>query len=196
MKRKLDRRCAIWIALGLTSAWLAGCGGGGGDGSADDPAAVQGERESEEATAVYRPFRLASDADACPLQVAPPTAGQTTYRVVPLGVSSSEVASAQELPAPRIAHRHASAGGASVAGTDLWHNGTRAVRGYVVAAGPRPYVGGSVRARCASPLANRFSDYTHLHAVTAGGVGVGQRDRKSTRLNSSHRYISRMPSSA
>jgi purine-nucleoside phosphorylase len=37
--------------------------------------------------------------------------------------------------------------------------------------------------------------YTELPAFPALRVG-GHADRKSTRLNSSHRYISRMPSSA
>ena len=52
-----------------------------------------------------------------------------------------------------------------------------------------------------SASANRFGDdpNTHIDPVTLGLPGalpVLNRDRKSTRLNSSHEWISRMPSSA
>jgi sarcosine oxidase subunit beta len=39
-------------------------------------------------------------------------------------------------------------------------------------------------------------DHVGRHASGVNAGGVRRLDRKSTRLNSSHRYISRMPSSA
>jgi glycolate oxidase FAD binding subunit len=70
-----------------------------------------------------------------------------------------------------------------------------------------------VTAKCGTPLAEieaalaergqclpfeppRFSPESTVGGVVAAGLSGPRRDRKSTRLNSSHRYISRMPSSA
>jgi hypothetical protein len=62
-----------------------------------------------------------------------------------------------------------------------------------------------------APLSDRMADYFGQEGLLAQSGGAGQEfefrpqqlqmaqavaDRKSTRLNSSHRYISRMPSSA
>ena len=42
----------------------------------------------------------------------------------------------------------------------------------------------------------RYMETPNLDRIAADGVRFTQRDRKSTRLNSSHRHTSRMPSSA
>ena len=47
-----------------------------------------------------------------------------------------------------------------------------------------------------STLRTREEGLDELHAVMEAAVGGPEADRKSTRLNSSHRPLSRMPSSA
>ena len=45
-------------------------------------------------------------------------------------------------------------------------------------------------------LLYRINGVVSIHFYIATGLGIGAADRKSTRLNSSHRIASRMPSSA
>ena len=64
------------------------------------------------------------------------------------------------------------------------------------AAGTRGLTGAEMAYRATPEHEFRFADVAYISAERACGVGAKDKDRKSTRLNSSHIQKSRMPSSA